>query len=79
MLFHETWLHLEGADSKHSDSPFTRSAEVTRDIDHPALRVAHCLRDLAHGHEDRSDDLVAMVSSNDPAYREMFRDAMLIE
>jgi len=37
------------------------------------------LRDLAHGDESRAADLKAMVESTDPAYQQMFHDAMWID
>ena len=52
--------------------------EVSTDLrtrrftDEPPLRIAHCIRDLAYGDESRTDDLVTMVQSSDPAYKEIF-------
>ena len=79
MLLHDLWLHLEHNHAGPDASPFADLARLTRDVDDPALRIAHCLRDLAYGDEDRADDLAAMVSSDDPAYQELFRDAMWID
>ena len=41
-------------------------------MDAPPLRIAHCIRDLAYGDESRTDDLIAMVKSDDPHYRVIF-------
>jgi energy-coupling factor transporter ATP-binding protein EcfA2 len=79
MLLHDLWFHFEQNDVGSDESPFADLARLTRDVDHPALRVAHCLRDLAYGDEDRADDLAAMVGSDDPAYQELFREAMWID
>jgi hypothetical protein len=49
-------------------------ADQTRDRSEPALRIAHCIRDLAYGDESRADDLKAMVESRDPEYRRIFVD-----
>jgi hypothetical protein len=51
---------------------FSELADHTRDCDAAPLRIAHCIRDLAYGDESRAKDLLAMVESNDPAYREIF-------
>jgi energy-coupling factor transporter ATP-binding protein EcfA2 len=56
---------------------FTQLADLTRDRPEPALRIVHCLRALAYGDEDesRADELASMVSSTDPAYRQIFVDS----
>jgi hypothetical protein len=51
---------------------FSEIAALTRDHDAAPLRIAHCIRDLAYGDESRTDDLVAMVHSDEPAYKEIF-------
>jgi hypothetical protein len=79
MLLHDLWLHLEHNNAGPDASPFADLARLTRDVDHPALRIAHCLRDLAYGDEDRAGDLAAMVASDDPSYQELFREAMWID
>ncbi len=45
---------------------FDRLAALTRDHDVPALRVAHCLRDLAGGDLSRKLDLTRMVREKPP-------------
>lgn len=57
------------------ESPFTEIADLTRNHPAPALRIAHCIRDLDYGDESRIKDLEAMVKSNDPGYRDLFVDA----
>ncbi len=79
MLLHDLWIYVEHNDAGPDETPLADLARLTRNVDHPALRIAHCLRDLAHGHEDQADDLVAMVGSDDPAYQEIFRGAMWID
>ena len=51
---------------------FAELADQTRNRGEAPLRVAHCMRDLAYGDKSRTDDLKAMVESNDPAYQEIF-------
>lgn len=58
------------------ESYFVRLATLTRDSSAPPLRFAHCIRDLAYGDESRTDDLVNMVRSEDPAYRRMFEECL---
>ena len=41
----------------------------------PALRLVHCIRDLAYGDEQRKQDLNQMVKSNDPAMRKLLVDS----
>ena len=79
MLLYDIWLYVAEAYVKPTTSPFAHLAELTRDFDDPPLRLAHCLRDLAHGKESRADDLKAMVESTNPAYRKLFQDAMWID
>jgi energy-coupling factor transporter ATP-binding protein EcfA2 len=49
-------------------------AAMTRHRPDPALRIAHCIRDLAYGDESRAEDLKAMVESDDPEYHQIFVD-----
>jgi len=73
-LLFDTWLYLiEYHDSK-KDSPFARLAELTCAIDHPALRLVHCIRDLAYGEEEREQALMEMVESEDPAMKKLLVD-----
>ena len=55
-----------------SQALFAELADQTRNRGEAPLRVAHCIRDLAYGDKSRTDDLKAMVESNDPAYQEIF-------
>ena len=54
-------------------SPYYQLAELTRGVEAAPLRIAHCLRDLAHGDEHRTGDLKQMVRSQDPEYRAIFK------
>lgn len=49
-------------------------AEQTRNSPEPALRIAHCIRDLAYGDESRAEDLKVMVHSAAPEYHQIFVD-----
>ncbi len=75
----DSTLYIFGHHDKQEESPFATIAKLTRDIDHPALQIAHCIRDLAYGDESRGGDLVAMVKSKDPAFRKIFEDALWID
>jgi hypothetical protein len=79
MLIHDFWLYFHGYHNNLESSPFTRLAELTQNLNFPPLHLAHCLRDLAYGDKNRTADLKAMVKSTDPAYQQMFRDAMWID
>jgi hypothetical protein len=72
LLLIDCWLYIFEVYQTSDESIFTHLADLTRASDAPALRVAHCIRDLAYGDETREDDLVTMVQSDDPAYRTMF-------
>ncbi len=72
LLLIDSWLWLYEGFDQPGDSPFASLATATREIDEPALRIAHCIRDLAYGDASRSDDLVALVRSEDPGYRSIF-------
>jgi len=69
------WLYLIEHHNSKEDSPFSRLADLTKDVDDPALRLVHCLRDLAYGDEQREHDLMKMVESNDPAMRKLLVDS----
>ncbi|HEX8652002.1 MAG TPA: NACHT domain-containing protein [Pyrinomonadaceae bacterium] len=71
-LIFDAWLYLAEFDQSQNESIFSSLVELTRNNDEPPLRIAHCLRDLAYGDESRIGDLVTMVNSDDPAYREIF-------
>jgi hypothetical protein len=68
----DSWLYIFENHNTREESIFERLARLTQNNDAPPLRIAHCIRDLAYGDESRADDLVSMVKSNDPQYREIF-------
>jgi hypothetical protein len=74
-LLLDTWLYIFGCHDSPGESPFVELAERTRHYPSVYLRVAHCLRALAYDDEARAADLAAMVNSDDPEYRQLFRDA----
>lgn len=74
-LLLDNWLFMVSYHNDKKSSPFRELAELTREIDAPLLRIAHCLRDLVYGNENRTQDLVVMVQSDDPAYVRIFEDA----
>jgi hypothetical protein len=74
-LLLDAWLWFAGAHDHPDKSPFASLVRLTRPVDAPPLRVAHCIRDLAYGDESRANDLVAMVRSKEPAYRRLFEEA----
>ncbi|MBI4704013.1 MAG: hypothetical protein HY744_23135, partial [Deltaproteobacteria bacterium] len=76
LLLVDSCLWIAEVDATREHALFRRLAEVTREIDEPPLRCAHCIRDLALGDEARGDDLVAMVESDDPAYRRLFEECL---
>jgi len=78
-LLFDIWLWLSDCYDGSSESPFATLADLTQNTPSVPLRVAHCLRDLAHGNESRRDDLVAMVESDDAACRDLFQDAFWID
>ena len=68
-------LWFAGTHNHPDQSPFTSLVRLTRHVDAPPLRVAHCIRDLAYGDTFKENDLVAMVHSTEPAYRRLFEAA----
>lgn len=66
-------LHLSSA--KKTQALLTEIAQITRNNNNPVLRIAHCIRDISYGNASRTDDLKAMLDSNDPAYQKIFIDA----
>ena len=79
LLLIDTWLWIYKCIDEPHNSPFIRLAELTRDAGEAPLIIAHCIRDLAYGNKKRIDDLVAMVNSDDPAYRDIFRRCYWID
>ncbi len=78
-LMFDIWLFIHEHHDEPKESPYAELAAATRDMDEPALRIAHCLRDLAYGDESRGDDLVEMVQSDDPDYRALFVEALWVD
>lgn len=79
LLLLDSWLWLYGGYETPEETLFPNLVERSRRIDHPALRVAHLLRDLAYGDESRMEELGALVKSPDPAYRQLLIDACWID
>jgi hypothetical protein len=71
-LIFDAWLYMAGCSKQQAKSIVARLADMTRKRDDPPLRIAHCIRDLIYGDRSRTDDLVSMVRSNDPGYRNIF-------
>lgn len=76
LLLYDLWLFTKETYHEPSDSPFRGLAELTRSIKAPPIQLAHLLRDIAHGDDSRLVELKALLGSDDPAYKELFRDAM---
>jgi hypothetical protein len=74
LLLLDSWLWLGELYQTPQDSNFVRLASLTRSSAAPSLCFAHCIRDLAYGDESRTQDLVDMVRSEEPAYRRMFEE-----
>ena len=72
MLMLDVWLWVHEGFDEPDESPYKRIAQLTRDVDEAPLRIAHCIRDLAYGDESRADNLVEMVESDEPAYKDIF-------
>ena len=77
-LLLDIWLWVTGCYDLPRASRFHNLAELTRASTAPELRIAHCLRDIAHGNESREADLRAMLGSEDPATRRLFIDSFWI-
>ena len=75
-LIFDSWLYTFGYYKESEGSIFSHLADLTREMDAPPLRIAHCIRDLAYGDKSRTDDLVSMVHSEDPQYREIFETCL---
>lgn len=71
-LIFDSWLYIFRYYESPDESIFSHLADLTREIDEPPLRIAHCIRDLAYGNKKRAIDLVLMVESDDPQYRDIF-------
>lgn len=53
------------------ESLFKNLAALTSNSSALALQLARCIRDLAYGDGSQTDDLVAMVRSDDPEMRRL--------
>lgn len=71
-LLLDAWLYIYNYHDSSEKSPFSALAELTKDINEPSLRIAHCIRGLAYGNASRTDDFVEMVHSKDCRYRDIF-------
>ena len=78
-LLLDIWLWVTECYAQPKDSRFRGLVELTRGHSAPELRVAHCLRDIAHGSKSREADLGAMLESADPATRRMFVEACWVD
>jgi hypothetical protein len=76
LLLLDAYLLRVGVYGDLEHSRFGRLATLTRGAESPPLRFAHCFRELSYGIASRMDVLVAMVRSEDPAYRRMFEECM---
>ncbi|MGC1121163.1 MAG: NACHT domain-containing protein [Candidatus Methanofastidiosia archaeon] len=76
LLILDTSLFIYGYHESEDKSAFRNLADLTRELDVPPLRIAHCIRDLAYGDESHIEDLVSMVKSDDPEYQEIFEAAL---
>lgn len=74
----DIWLWVTHSYENPQDSPFKQLADLTYEIDAPELRVAHCIRDIAHGKRSRQAELAAMVKSKDPVLHRLFQQACWI-
>ncbi|NQZ06208.1 MAG: NACHT domain-containing protein [Algicola sp.] len=75
-LMLDIWIYSFGFNDTKNESAFARLADLTKNNDSPPLRIAHCIRDLAYGDGSRKDDLIAMLESEDPAYRTIFENCL---
>jgi hypothetical protein len=74
-LLFDVWLWFAGCHDNPDQSPFGSLAQLTRGIDAPPLRIAHCIRDLAYSDASRIDDLIGMVHSTRSEYCRLFGEA----
>jgi hypothetical protein len=77
-LLFDSWLYIFGNHNTREESTFEHLAQSTQNNDEPPLRIAHYIRDLAYGDESQADDLVSIVKSNDPQYREIFERCLWV-
>jgi hypothetical protein len=55
-----------------TNSPMKKIAQLARQHDLPALRIATVVRDLFYGNHSRASTLHVMLASNEPEYRRIF-------
>jgi len=72
-------LWVLGVYEKAEESPLRRLAYLTRESAFPALRIAHCIRDVSYGDVSRVEELKSMIESGDEEYRSLFREAYWID
>ncbi|MBF0370157.1 MAG: hypothetical protein HQL52_11940, partial [Magnetococcales bacterium] len=77
-LFLDVWYRLVREDEE-GPPLFEKLSQLTRDSDHPGLQIAHCIRDVAYGQEQRVEDLKGMIHSQDPKFREIFVAAYWVD
>ncbi len=78
-LLLDIWLYLTHCIDSPKQSPFAKLTALTRSHDSACLKVAHCLRDIAYGDESRTKALTAMIQSDVPGCRQLFRRAFWID
>ncbi|MDJ0661945.1 MAG: NACHT domain-containing protein [Crocosphaera sp.] len=71
-LLLDVWLYVFEYYDSPDETIVAQLVNLTRDNPAPPLRIAHCIRDIAYGDESRTDDLIAMVNSQDPEYQGIF-------
>ena len=74
-LIFDSWLYVFEYYSSPEESIFRHLADITGKSDIPALRVAHCIRDIAYGDTSRVNELRSMIESTDPNYQSIFEDS----
>lgn len=71
ILLLDTWLQLAGYHESNAQK-FNDLAEITRTIEFPPMEVAHMVRDLAYGKDERAKDLIDASLSSEPTLQEIF-------
>lgn len=75
-LLIDTWFWTQEYYAHPNDSPFLELAGLTRDVDSPPLRIAHCIRDIAYGDMSRAEDMISMIQSDQPEYSSIFESCL---
>lgn len=73
LLLFDCWLYVMDFHDSPIRSPMKKIAQLARRHDIPALRIATVVRDLFYGNHSRVSTLHAMLESNDPEYRSIFK------